>query len=79
MPESMRKDVEKSLQELPPGRKKPERYTRKARAELANNAPDSEPAASSSASVAKTSAPEEDEVCFVSQQHKLSVHVDLAT
>lgn len=68
MPESMRKDVEKSLQDLPPGRKKPERYTRKVGAELATHPSDTEPIASGSGHAPKAPAAEEDTVlgmtCF---------------
>ncbi len=43
MPDAMRKDVEKSIQEAPAGRRQPERFTRKEQARRAA-APAPEPA-----------------------------------
>lgn len=66
MPESMRKDVEKSLQEIPPGRKKPERYTRKEGARVAADTSEKEPAASTSGPAPKAAAVEEEEAGVLS-------------
>lgn len=62
MPESMRKDVEKSLQDVPLGRKKPERYTRKEGAKLAAETSEQDPAAPSSGHAPKAAMIEHDEV-----------------
>ena len=68
MPDTMRKDVERSIQEAPAGRKQPERFTRKEQARRAaapapgpTSRPDEAAAAGPAASAA--AAPEEEEVC----------------
>ena len=69
MPDAMRKDMEKSIQEAPAGRKQPERFTRKEQARRAAapapvpvSRPDEAAATGPAASAA--AAPEEEEVCF---------------
>lgn len=62
MPDSMRKDVEKVLEDIPAVRKRPERFTRKEQAQQAvSGAPAGPVVATAGASVIAV-APEEEEV-----------------
>ena len=49
MPETMRKDVDKLLEDVPPTRKRPERFTRKEQAKQALAGPSAAPATTSNA------------------------------
>lgn len=65
MPESMRKDVEKSLQDIPPGRKRPERYTRKEGIIVAAETAEPGPATSTAGPASKAVAAHVDEACQI--------------
>ena len=62
MPETMRKDVDKLVQEVPPTRKRPERFTRKEQAKQALAGPSSAPTVTAAAASNTAAAPEEDQV-----------------
>lgn len=62
MPDSMRKDVEKLLEDIPPTRKRPERFTRKEQAKQAVSGVPAGPAAVVAGPSATVAAPQEDEV-----------------
>ena len=68
MPETMRKDVEKLLEEVPPTRKRPERCTRKEQAKQALAGPSSAPTVTAAAASSTAAAPEEDQVTHRSLQ-----------
>jgi len=66
MPDSMRKDVEKLLEDIPTVRKRPERFTRKEQAQQAvSGAPAGPVVATAGVSVIPV-APEEEEVIIAS-------------
>ena len=68
MPDSMRKDVEKLLGDIPTTRKRPERFTRKEQAKQAVSGLPAGPAtAIAGPSNAAASSPQEDEVLTVGQ------------
>lgn len=62
MPDSMRKDVEKLLEDIPAMRKTPERFTRKEQAKQAVSGVPAGPAATAAGPTPTTAVPQEDEV-----------------
>lgn len=62
MPDSMRKDVEKLLQDIPAARKRPERFTRKEQAKQAVSGPPVALAVTADGPSTTAAAPQEEEV-----------------
>lgn len=62
MPDSMRKDVEKLLEDIPAARKRPERFTRKEQAKQAVLGAPAGPVATLAGPTATAAAPQEEEV-----------------
>lgn len=65
MPDSMRKDVEKLLEDIPATRKAPERFTRKEQAKQAVSGVPAGPATNAAGPSATAAVPQEDEVTTV--------------
>ena len=83
MPDSMRKDVEKLLEDIPATRKRPERFTRKEQAKQAVSGVPAGPAAAvAGPSAAAAAAPQEDEVTAIvcpSKAYAAPVYMPAAT
>ena len=62
MPDSMRKDVEKLLEDIPAARKQPERFTRKEQAKQAVSGVPAGPVAALVGPTATAAAPQEEQV-----------------
>ena len=82
MPDSMRKDVEKLLEDIPATRKRPERFTRKEQAKQAVSGVPAGPATAVAGPSAAAAAPQEDEVMANScnsQDYAASLHMPTTT
>lgn len=82
MPDSMRKDVEKLLEDIPTTRKRPERFTRKEQANQAVSGVPAGPAATVAGPSATAAAPQGDEVTVIacnSKAYAAPLHIPAAT